>query len=413
MEISYALWAGFCLSFLAAFLLSLFHISLRSFSRISLSRLLENKEKSFREKILDIYDDLNIAIEYIRIFFIVAFLVYLYLVFPQSRFWPLWLFLIVFIIYIIFFDILPRLINSLNKDKVLGFFLPAYNFPYLLTRPLFLLIKRKPPEKEEDLEHEASEEEIQAFIDEAQEEGIIEEEEGILLKSVVEFGDTVVREIMTPRVDMICIRKNANIQMLRDLVIREKHSRIPVYKERVDNIQGIIIAKDLLEYSEDMHKTASIDPLVRPVYFVPESMKVAELLKEFQRRKQKLAIVVDEHGGVSGLVTMEDLVEEIVGEIQDEYDTEEIQIIKKGPFDFIVMGDADVDEIEELFDIDLAQDDYITVSGLITHHLGRLPQQEEKFEIKDLSFEILDADQKRIKRLRVKKAKQEEGTKKE
>jgi len=403
MEIRYALWAGFCVSLLAAFLLSLFHISLRSFTRISLSRFLEDKDKSFREKILNVYDDLKIAVEYIRIFFIVAFLVYLYLVFPQSRFWPLWLFLVVFFIYLIFFDILPRLINSFNKEKVLGFFLPAYNFPYLLTRPLFLLLKRKPLEKEEDLNHEASEEEIQALIDEAQEEGIIEEEEGILLKSVVEFGDTVVREIMTPRVDMICIRKDANIQMLRDLVIKAKHSRIPVYKERVDNVLGIIIAKDLLEYSEDEHKTASIEPLIRPVYFVPESMRVAKLLQDLQRKKQKLAIVVDEHGGVSGLVTMEDLVEEIFGEIQDEYDIEEIQITKKGSFDYIVMGDAEVEEIEELFDMDLAQDDYITISGLITHHLGRLPHQGETFEIKGLSFEILEADQKRIKKLRVKK----------
>lgn len=409
MEIRYALWMGFCVSFLAAFLLSLFHISLRSFSRISLSRFLEDREKSFREKILNIHNDLKIAVEYMRIFFIVAFLVYLYLVFPQSRFWPLWLFLAVFFIYLIFFDILPRLINSFNKEKVLGAFLPAYNFPYLLTRPLFLLLKRKPQEKEEDLDHEATEEEIQAFIDEAQEEGIIEEEEGVLLRSVVEFGDTVVREIMTPRVDMICIRKSANIQTLRDLVIKEKHSRIPVFKERVDNILGIVIAKDLLELSDDKHNSASIEPLIRPVYFVPESMKVAKLLQEFQRRKQKLAIVVDEHGGVSGLVTMEDLVEEIVGEIQDEYDIEEIQITKKGAFDYIVMGDAEVEDIEELFDMELAQDDYLTVSGLITHHLGRLPQPGEKFEIKGLSFEILDADQKRIKKLRVKKAKEENG----
>lgn len=404
MEISYALWVGFVLSFLAAFLLSLFYLSFISFSRISLSRFLEEKDKNFRSEILNIYDELKVALVYTRILFIIAFLVYLYLIFPQSRFWPLCLFFLSFVIYLIFFDIVPRLLNSWNRNKILGLFLPSYKFPYYLAKPLLFLAKMKPSEKEEEIEHEASEEEIQVFIDEAKEEGIIEKEEGVLLKSVVEFGDTVVREIMTPRVDMICIRKDADIITLRDLVSKEKHSRIPVYKDRVDNIEGVVIAKDLLEYSEDRHKKSPIEPLIRPVYFVPESMKVARLLKEFQKRKQKLAIVVDEHGGVSGLVTMEDLVEEIVGEIQDEYDRDEGQITKEGPFDYVVSGDADVEEIEDLFDLDLAADDYITMSGFITHHLGRFPQKGEKIEIKDLSLEILDIDQKRIKSIRVKKA---------
>lgn len=407
-EIKYSLWIGISLSFLAAFLLSLFHICFLSFSRISLSRFLEDEEKRVRSEIINIYEELKVALQYTRILFIIAFLVYLYLVFPQSRFWPFWLFLLSLAIYLIFFDIVPRLLISLDKDRILRIFLPSYKFPYYLAKPLLFLTKFRRLEKEEELEHEASEEEIQAFIDEAKEEGIIEKEEGVLLKSVVEFGDTVVREIMTPRVDMICIRKDANIQKLRELVIQEKHSRIPVYRDRVDNIEGIIIAKDLLEYSEDKHRNASIDLLIRPVYFVPESMKVSRLLKEFQKRKQKLAIVVDEHGGVSGLVTMEDLVEEIVGEIQDEYDKEEILITKRGLLDYVVSGDAEVEEIEKLFDLDLAEADYITMSGFITHHLGRFPHKGEKVTIKGLSLEILDVDQKRIKSIRVKKAAEEE-----
>jgi CBS domain containing-hemolysin-like protein len=132
-------------------------------------------------------------------------------------------------------------------------------------------------------------------------------------------------------------------------------------------------------------------------------MKVAELLKEFQRKKQKLAIVVDEHGGVSGLVTMEDLVEEIVGEIQDEYDKEEVQVTKMGSSDYIVSGDVEVEEIEQFFDLDLAEETYITVGGLITHHLGKLPKVGERFQIKGLSFEILDVDQKTVKKLRIRK----------
>ncbi len=405
MEVELEKWIGFGLSFLATFLVSLFHISLTSSSKISISRLLEDKDKKYRQRILDIYDELKIAIEFIRILFLIAFLVYIYMVFPRLRFWPLWLFLISLGIYVVTFDILPRLISLKYRDRIIVSFLPSFRIPYTISKPLLLLSKAKTFAKEQEEEQrEASEEEIQALIEEAKEEGIIEKEEGVLLKSVVEFGDTIAKEIMTPRVEMICMRKDATIGRLRDLVIKEKHSRIPVYKDRVDNIEGVILAKDLLEYSDEVHKASSIEPLIRPVHFVPESMKVSELLKELQNRREKLAIVVDEHGGVSGLVTMEDLVEEIVGEIQDEYDREEVQFIEEGPFDYIVLGDAEVEELEELFDIDFAQDDYITVSGLITHSLGRLPYKGEKLELKGLLLEILEVDQKRIKKLRITKA---------
>ena len=403
MEIELFEWVGFFFSFLAAFLFSLFHLSLGSFSKISLSRFLEDEEKQYRLKILDIYDEIKIAVEFMRILFIIAFLIYLYIIFPHLMFWPLWLFLISLAIYFIFLDLIPRLLNSLSRKRILGFFLPSYRLAYFIASPILLIKKTKPSDDEKDELREASDEEIQTFIDEAKEEGIIEKEEGVLLKSVVEFGDTVVREIMTPRMDIACIKKDSTIQKLRDLVIQVKHSRIPVYKDRIDNIEGIVIAKDLLEYADDKLKNNSIEPLLRPVYFVPESMKVAELLKELQKRKQKLAVVVDEHGGVSGLVTMEDLVEEIVGEIRDEYDMDKARIVEKGPFDYVVSGDAEVEEIEELFDLEFAEEDYLTAGGLITHHLGRLPEQGEQLQIKGLSLEVLEVDQKRIKKLRIKK----------
>jgi len=405
MEVELEKWIGFGLSFIATFLVSLFHISLASSSRISISRLLEDKDRNYRQRILDIYDELKVAIEFIRMLFLVAFLVYVYMVFPRLRFWPLWLFLISLGIYAVAFDIFPRLISLRIRDKILASFLPSYRIPYIISKPLLLLTKAKTFVREQEEEQrEASEEEIQALIEEAKEEGIIEKEEGVLLKSVVEFGDTKAKEIMTPRVEMKCIRKDATIGKLRELVIKEKHSRIPVYKDRVDNLEGIILAKDLLEYTDEVHRASSIEPLIRPVHFVPESMRVSELLKELQNRREKLAIVVDEHGGVSGLVTMEDLVEEIVGEIQDEYDREEVQFIEQGPFDYIVPGDAEVEELEELFDLDLVEDDYITISGLITHSLGRLPEKGEKIELKGLQLEILEVDQKRIRKLRITKA---------
>lgn len=208
---------------------------------------------------------------------------------------------------------------------------------------------------------------------------------------------------MTPRVDIVCIRRDATLQKLRNLIVTEKFSRIPVYKDKLDNIEGIVIAKDLLQFSDERHGQESIEPFVRPVIFVPESMKVAELLKEFQKVKQKIAMVVDEHGGVSGLVTMEDLVEEIVGEIHDEYDTEEAKISEVGPQEYLVSGDVKVEELEDRFDMELAEDDYLTASGLITHHLGRLPKKGKVVEVKGLAVEVIDVDQKRIKKLKMRR----------
>lgn len=409
MDTEYIKWAGFFLSFLSAFLFSLFHLSLSSHSKISLSRFLEDKDKKYRTKILEVYDEIKIAVGFLRIIFLIAFLVYLFTVFPRLRFWPLWMFLISLGIYFVFFDSLPRLLNALNTKRILGLSLSSCGLARILAYPLLAITRIKATTEEQEELRETSDEEIQAFIEEAQEEGIIETEERGLLKSVVEFGDTVVREIMTPRVDMTAVKKDSTIESLRKLVIKEKHSRVLVYKDMVDNVEGIVIAKDLLEYADDKLKNSSIEPLIRPVYYVPESMKVSELLKELQKRKQKLAVVVDEHGGVSGLVTMEDLVEEIVGEIQDEYDREEEQITKRGPSDYTVSGDVEVEEIEELFDLEFAEDNYVTIGGLITHHFGRLPDIGEKLQIKGLSLEILDVDQKTIKKLRITKQGKEES----
>jgi len=406
MDVELFVWIGLFLSFLAAFLFSLFYMSLISFSKIALSRFLEKKDKNYRMKILNIYDEIRISVGFMRIVFLIAFLVYISTVFPRLRFWPLWLFLISLAVYFLFFDSLPRFLSALFKKRILSLFLPSYRLAHFLAAPLLAIAKIKAGNDEQEEIREASDEEIKTFIEEAKEEGIIETEESTLLKSVVEFGDITVREIMTPRVDMACIRKDSTIGKLRELVVKEKRSRIPVYKDRVDNIEGVIIAKDLLEYADEESRKNPIEPLIRPAYFVPESMKVTELLKELQKRKQKLAIVVDEHGGVSGMVTMEDLVEEIVGEIQDEYDREEVQIVEKGPLDYIISGDVEVEEVEELFDTEFGEESYITIGGLITHHLGRLPRLGEKVQLKDLSLEILDVGQRTVKKLRIKKTKE-------
>jgi len=402
---------GLCLGlvFLATFVLSLFHLSLESYSKISLSRLLETKDKSYRTKVLGLYDDIRIAVDFVRVVMLIAVLIFLFLIFPKSRQWPLGFVGICLAVYLVFFEGLPRIINGLTRYKLVSYFLPSYRILVLLASPLLLLSRaldrKKDAEAEEEGLREASDEEIETFIDEAKEEGIIEKDEDRLLRSVVEFGDILVREIMTPRVNMVCIREDATIGKIIELVNIEQYSRIPVFKDRIDNIEGIVLAMDLLKFSEKEHQGDPLRPLVRPVHFVPESMKVAQLLKELQRRKEKMAIVVDEHGGVSGLTTIEDLVEEIVGEIQDEYDTEEPLVSKSGPSDYTVSGEVRVEEVEDLFDSDLAEDDFITMSGFITHHLGHLPQKGETLKVKGFSLEILEVDQKRILKLRIRRDK--------
>ena len=400
-------WTGFALAFLAAFALSLFHVALGAYSKISFSRFLEERQKTDRAAILRDFEEIGLAVEFLRIVVILALAALGFASFGAGA-RPLGLLLALLAVYAVGLDIVPRLLVLAFKPFLMKAFLPAFPLVRALAAPVLFVSRRlvAREEQREDLEEdrEASEEEIETFIDEATEEGIIDKGEDELLRSVVEFGDTVVREVMTSRVNMVCLRKDSTIDNLKDLIIKEKYSRIPVYKDRLDNMEGIVMAKDILEYSDEKHKAQPIEALIRPVAFVPETMPVADLLREFQKVKTKMAIVVDEHGGVSGLVTMEDVVEEIVGEIQDEYDTEEAQIHENGPLDFTVSGTTEVEELEELFDAELAEDDFITVGGLITRYLGRLPHKGESLAVKGLVLEVLDVDQKKVKKVRIRKA---------
>ena len=401
-------WTGLGMAFLAAFLLSISHILPGSYSKISLSHELEARPKAERSRILAGFEETRLAVEFLRILIILALVVYGFSVLAGSVTRPLWLFLAAVGVYAVFLDLVPRLLVLAGKPALLKMFLPAFSLVRVIASPLLIisrnLLEREEQREDKEEDREASNEEIETFIDEATEEGIIEKGEDELLRSVVEFADRIVRVVVTPREAMVCTRRDAPIDNLKDLIIRDKYSRIPVYKDRLDNVEGIVMAKDLLEYSDEKHKGQPIEALIRPVAFVPESMPLADLLRELQKVKQKMAIVVDEHGGVSGLVTMEDAVEEIVGEIQDEYDTEEAQIPENGPLDFTVSGATEVEELEELFDVELAEDDFLTVGGLITHALGRLPGKGETLNVKGLLLEVLDADQKKVKKLRIRKA---------
>jgi CBS domain containing-hemolysin-like protein len=408
--------AGLVISFLLTFLMSFLQISFSYFSRIGFSRILEEKS-SLKEKILEHYDEIKISVDYGRIIFLLAFLVYAILILPALSSWPLWYFLAFLLIYLVFFDYLPRVLFAGVKERGLKLILPLVIPIHTILSPLLILPRRFLTREEERQvtwrEHEASDEEIEAFIDEATEEGLIEKDQDELLRGVVEFGDRLVKEIMTPRSRMVTAARETTVGQLKELFIREKHSRIPVYKDRLDNIEGMVMAKDLLEFSHEQYLDRKIDFLIRPVLFVPETMAVTDLLKEFKKVKQKLAVVVDEYGGVSGLVTMEDLLEEIVGEIQDEYDVEEPKIIAERPDSYLVRGDTEVEELEKILGCELSEESFQTVNGLLNQHLGRMPKQGEKVELADLSFEILEVDDKSLRKVRITRIPRENKTKSE
>jgi CBS domain containing-hemolysin-like protein len=232
-----------------------------------------------------------------------------------------------------------------------------------------------------------TEAEIKALAEVASEEETIEEEEKELIHSIFEFGDTVVREVMTPEPDIVAVEASSTLDEVLDLLLKHGYSRIPVYKDNLEEIVGIVYAKDVLRrIHSGRNGKKTVKDLARKAYFVPESKRVAELLKEMQQEQVHVAIVVDEYGAVAGLVTLEDLLEEIVGEIADEYDREEPQVEPAGDGKFLVNARLAVDELNELLEVDLPQEEWDTVGGLIMGLLGRLPAQGEEVELAGLKL---------------------------
>jgi putative hemolysin len=223
-----------------------------------------------------------------------------------------------------------------------------------------------------------------------------------LLRSLVEFRETMVREVMTPRPDIVAIEAKATIGELLTLVREQQYSRVPVYTESLDNIVGLISIKDLI-LVDRADLSHPITPLIRPAHFVPETKMVFELLKEFQRRRLQAAIVVDEYGGTAGVVTIEDLIEEIVGEIRDEYDVELEPVVEEAGGGFVFSGRTHIRELADRLKVRVEGDGYETVGGYLLAHVGRVPSIGETFEIDGLSVEVLDVERRRINRVRVRR----------
>jgi len=270
-------------------------------------------------------------------------------------------------------------------------------FPILISTTISRLLEPV----EAKLEAVSSQEDLQELIQVGEQEGLIEKGEGEMLQSVVEFGDKMVREMMTPRPQVAAIEINSPVEELRSLFRENRHSRYPVYSGQLDNILGIVGVQDLIELPPEEQSKVTLRSLLRPVPFVPETKQSKELLKEFQQSITQVAIVIDEYGSVAGLVSIEDLLEEIVGDIRDEVELHDGDIAKESSDTYLVAGHTGLAQVEDQLHVPIPAGDYSTVAGLILAHLGHVPLPGEKVEEIGLTFEVLEADPRTVLKVRL------------
>lgn len=312
------------------------------------------------------------------------------------------------IVIVIFAELLPKTISTYNPEafilKVQPFLL---SISYIL-KPFSVIVNFIISEIlkifGKDLKRNKSldEEELKIFLSMSRENGTIEEEEKELIESIIEFQDKPVYEVMIPRVDVVILPIDTKIEEIIETINKTGHSRIPIYEGNIDNIIGVLHAKDLLKVTFSK-KDINIKDLLHPTIFVPDTKKTSELFKEMQKKKIHMAIVVDEFGGFEGIVTMEDLLEEIVGEIQDEYDLEEVPFRKLNEKEIIFDAKISIEDAEEILGVELPQEDYETLGGLFLDLLGHIPIKGESIEYKSLKFIAIEVKGNRIIKIKVEK----------
>jgi magnesium and cobalt transporter len=307
--------------------------------------------------------------------------------------------------------LLPNVIVRRDPERALDVMLPAFHPVARVLKPLTApIIDILQTRREREPQNGAGAAEAGAAAPSAEnedKEGISEEEGRELLQSVVDFTETVVREVMTPRPDIVAIRADATLHDLRTLFREEQYSRMPVYRDNLDNIIGIVFVKDLVALPPDAEPP--LTTLMRAPFLVPESKRVSELLKEMQRRQAQMAIVVDEYGGTAGLVTVEDLLEEIVGEIRDEYDVESETVTDEGNGTFVFSGKVSIDEVAHRLGVEIEREGFETLGGYLLSHLGRMPYVGERFVVDELEAEVLEVERRRITKARVRRAAADQG----
>jgi putative hemolysin len=304
----------------------------------------------------------------------------------------------------------PHLLYRKTSGRWLLPLVPVLRVLSFAVRPLAAilaffqsLVDLAQPEKT-DADATTPSEHIEALITAGAEEGIIQEEDRKLIQSVVEFGDKTVREVMTPRPDIVAIDESRSLEDLRELAIEQQYSRIPVYSGTIDQIIGFVHVRDMFELDEQERKGRTVKELTRPIRLVPETKPVDEMLREMQQDGAQMAIVIDEYGQTAGLVTMEDMVEEILGEIHDEHEPER-DVTEESEGTFVVSGTVDVDRFRELLAFRPQEEtESTTIGGLVTEWLGHVPRVGETVEREGIRIEVLAANELRVDRVRVSKA---------
>ncbi len=310
--------------------------------------------------------------------------------------------------------LIPYILIVRTHGRWLVPLIPVVRFFMLMVWPLRasieMLISLMHITEEKPTAEQTQQEGLEALVEAAREEGILERDEVHLLEQVVEFSDKRVRDVMTPRPEIVAIPVSATIEQLRRLLVETKFSRIPAYEGSVDEIVGIVFARDILQIPESEAGRRTVREVLRPVLFVPETKLGSQLLKEMQQKRQQMAVVIDEYGSVAGLVTMEDLVEEIVGEIAEEDRAPVPEVVREADGSLLLRGSVTVDKLRELFAIEMEDSDATTVAGLLNALAGHVPAPGEVLEHDSVRFEVLEANQRKVLRLRARRKPQPAAT---
>ena len=315
--------------------------------------------------------------------------------------------LVVSVVVLIFGEILPKMIAiKYSKEYALKMYTPLKIMMFILS-PIAqgfnaitnVVIKIIPFRKEKIFD---SEEELKILAELGEEEGTLQEEESDMIQSIFDFKEKTVGEIITPRVDIVSLKSDESIDKAMDIIGERQFSKIPIYKDTIDNIKGILYAKDIIPYLMGSRPNVNLQTLARQPFFVPETKPIDDLMEEFKLRKTSIAIVVDEWGGTEGLVTLEDVVEEVMGEIRDPYDQEESNVLKQSDGSFIVEGSITIYDLEEETDIEFPEDrDYDTLGGFILDILTDIPQTGEQVEFNDMVFTVQTVENNRIGKIKI------------
>ena len=314
---------------------------------------------------------------------------------------------VVTFLVLVFGEIIPKtyaiskseqLANSSSKIvRVIVYIL--YPFAFIFYKITDLVIKILPIREEQIFD---SEEELMMLAEVGEEDGTLEHEESDMIQSVLEFKNKLVKEIETPRVDIVSLDSNSSLDEAMDLIMNKKFSKIPVFKDTIDNIKGILYAKDIIPYLIGSRPKVDLLRLTRDPYFIPETKPIDEVMQEFKLKKTSIAVVVDEWGGTSGILTLEDIVEEVMGELRDPFDKEEYEIIKNEDGSATVDGSINIYDIEEYFEIEFPDDrDYDTLAGFILDDIGDIPNQGEKVTLNSYLFTVIKVESNRIDKIKV------------